>query len=424
MSISVTVKKIQLSEFGKVLLRFASAQIVSNFLRLISGFLVVRAIDPEMYGRFTGIGIYMGYLLLGHGGIINGLGRELPFELGKKNDSYAKELASSVYSLSIGLSMLFALFFVGLSLYYFIYNHTILAAICLSYVIIGGLNLLNQQFLPVLYRTNKDFDSLSKQDIRFGIGNLASVLLVYYFGLYGLIARGIFLAIYQFVLLFRNKPYPLKIKFHFSHFKKLFKTGLPIFMVGQVNPLWATVMNNIIFSVGSAASFGLFSLSTIVQGAIGIIPASFSSIIYPRMAIMLGEGKPVKKILSSNYKAVSFQFLVMLVIASLGCWLLPFIVPIILPKYVDGIRAAQWMLFVPVAQSLGALNNIYNVVKKQFWYFISLCSGAIVGSLYTYIRLKHGFLLEIFSQGLFLGVAVQQILSLILINFSIRHIDE
>jgi len=58
---------------------------------MLSGFLVVSLIDPELYGQFTGIGVYTGYILLGHGGIINGLGRELPYELGRGNDNYARE---------------------------------------------------------------------------------------------------------------------------------------------------------------------------------------------------------------------------------------------------------------------------------------------------------------------------------------------
>ena len=45
--------------------------------------MVVRLIDPESFGYFSGIGIYTGYILLGNGGIINGLGRELPYELGR-----------------------------------------------------------------------------------------------------------------------------------------------------------------------------------------------------------------------------------------------------------------------------------------------------------------------------------------------------
>jgi len=409
--------KNRFGHFGKVLIRFASAQIVSNFLRLLSGFLVVRFISPELYGQFSGVGVYMGYILLGHGGIINGLSRELPYELGRKNDEYAKQLASSVYLLSVLISIVAALAFFAFGIKAFLQGNTTIAIIYVAYSLIGGLHLLNKQYLPTLYRTNKDFDSLSKQNIFVGIGNLASVLFVYFFSLYGLISRGIFLALLEFFLLFKNKPYKLTFTYQLNHFKTLLKTGIPIFMVGQVGPLWHTVMNNIIFSVGGALNFGLYALSSIIQGAVGVIPASFSQVIYPRMSIMLGEGKSVTQIIKSNIKPLIFQFIVMSGISVAGVLLLPIVIPALLPKYTEGILAAQWMLFVPVAQSFGALNNIYNVVKKQKWYFASLLAGAIVGSLFVYFKVQSGdFKLEYFPQGILLGTIIQQVLSLLFLS--------
>lgn len=403
--------------FGRILIRFASSQIISNFLRLLSGFLVVRFIDPESYGQFTGVGVYLGYILIGQGGIINGLSRELPFELGRNNDSYAKELASSVFLYTVILSFISSMIFLFFGVKLIIKGNNITAIIYIAYSLIGGLHILNKQFLPTLYRTNKDFNSLSKQNITVGIGNLISVVLVYFFGLFGLIARGIFLAFLEFYLLFKNKPYRLKFSYQIKHFKVLFKTGIPIFMVGRVGPTWHTVMNNIIFSVGGALNFGLYALSTIIQGAVGVIPNSFGQVIYPRMSIMLGEGKSVSHILRANIKPLIFQFFVMVGVSIVGVILLPIVIPFLLPKYVDGITAAQWMLFVPVAQSFGALNNIYNVVKKQKWYFFSLLTGAVAGSLFVYWKVNSGsFQLEYFPQGILLGTIIQQVLSLLFLS--------
>jgi len=176
-------------------------------------------------------------------------------------------------------------------------------------------------------------------------------------------------------------------------------------------------MNNLIFGIGGAVNYGLYALSNIVQGAVGVVPNAFSQVIYPRMTIMLGEGKSVRYILKANLKPLYFQFSVMIAIATVGALLLPVIIPWLLPKYVGGIVAAQWMLFVPAAQSFGALNNIYNVVKKQKWYFVSLLVGALVGSLYVWLMFHYrGFELVTFPKGLLLGTVVQQILSISLLS--------
>ena len=86
-----------INSFYRVLVRFASSQMIATALRLISGLLIIRLIEPELYGQFTGVGVYLGFLLIGQGGIINGLSRELPYELGRGNIEFGTEMTSSVF---------------------------------------------------------------------------------------------------------------------------------------------------------------------------------------------------------------------------------------------------------------------------------------------------------------------------------------
>ena len=406
-------KELKISTFGEVLLRFASSQIISNFLRIIAGFLVVRMIDPADYGLFTGVGIYLGYFALGHLGVINGLGREFPFQLGRGNDAYGRRLANSAFAITSLIGLVSAAAYLSLSIYHFVVNNNLLGSVFLSYVIVAGLNLFNTQLLPVLYRTSSDFDKLSKLNITFGFWNLLSVLLVLMFGFVGLLLRGIALALIQFYLLFKNKPYPLSLKIIKNDVLHLFKTGLPIYMIGQVGPLWSTIINNIIIAMGGARYFGLYALAHIVQTSMSIIPQSFGQVIYPRMAVMYGKGHTPHEIIRLNIKPLFFQFFVMLTIAVVGVFILPYIIPYLLPKYTDGIGPAQWIMFVSVVSSFGAINNIFNVTKQQKYYFIALISGALIGTAYIYFRLAGAeFNLMVFPQGFIIGTLVQQVIGI------------
>jgi len=407
------MKQQPIGQFGKVLIQFASTQVVTSVMSILAGFLVVSKLDPSEYGQFNGVGVYMGYILLGHGGILNGLNRELPYELGRKNDAYARELASSTYVVSSLLSGLSALIFLVISLKCLFLGQTLTGFIYLSYVVIGGLYLMNKQFLPSLYRTNSDFSSLSKQNLYVGISNLLTVAFVYLFGLYGMLARGAFQAIFEFFLLQKNKPYRLDFTIQKEHLKKLFKTGFPIYLVGQVNNIWVTVMNNLLFVKGGPTNYGLYALANMLLGITGVIPNAFGQVIYPRMNIMLGEGCSYNTLIKANLKPLYLQFALLMGMAITGALLLPIFIPWLLPKYVAGIAPAQWMLFVPAVQAFGSLNNLYIVVKHQRCYFVSLISGAIVGAGYVFIRYQlEGFNLVIFPQGLLLGNFVQQALSL------------
>ncbi len=405
--------KQSVSIFGKTLIRFASSQVISNFLRIISGFLVVRMLDPEQFGLFTGVGIYLGYFALGHVGVINGLGREFPFHLGKGNEEYGKQLSNSTFGVTAIVAVLTSVFFLVLAVYNLVNGNSLQGIVFLTYVFIGGLNLFNTAFLPALYRTNLDFGKLSKINMVIGVWNLLSVGFVWLFGFWGLLIRGAFLALLQAWMLFRKKPYPLKLQLIKDDIVHLVKIGFPIFMVGQVNPLWGNIINNIIFAFGGAKYFGLYALANIVQTSMLVIPQSFSQVIYPRMSIMYGEGKTPREIILLNLKPLFFQFFVILAVALVGVVILPLIIPFLLPKYTAGIEAAQWIMFVPVVLSFGAMNNIFNVTKQQKYYFIALITGAIIGTLYIVYRLSSSeFNLLVFPQGMILGKLFQQVVAI------------
>ncbi len=306
---------LRLGEFGRVIVRFASSQFLSKILNMISGFIVIKILDPEETGLFNAASIYLGYILFGNVGIINGLGRDLPYFMGIGNEEYGQKLASSTWVFTIFLCSISSLFFFGMSLYYFQVNEHQNGLVFLSYTIIGFLSLLNTQFLPILYRNSSDFNKLSNQNILFGVGNLGSIFLVYLFGFTGLLIRGVVLSVYQFLLLFCNKPIKLSWKFEKPHFLELFKTGFPIFILGYINVFWNTLLNNLIIILGSTTYFGLFALSFVVQGAIGVIPSAFSGIAYPHMTMMYAEGRTVHEIISKFKKISIFQFLIMAIIS-------------------------------------------------------------------------------------------------------------
>ena len=416
------LKKLNLGDFGKVLVRFASAQVLFNVLRLIAGFLVIRIIAPEIFGLFSGVGIFLGYIMLGHLGTLNGLGRELPYQLGKGDHEKVEDYANTGYwiSLFIGTISFFIFSFLAIK------NHINqgefnLTLVYISYSIIGFFHIMNNAYLPVLYRTNNDFDKLSKINITSALINIMTVLLVYYYAFYGLLLRAVILIIVRFLLLYYYRPIKFRPRIDLNSFKTLLKVGIPIYIVGQVGPISSTIQKNILFSVGGALQFGYYALVGIISGAIGVIPASFSQVVYPRMAIQHGKGLGKKEILSQVKKPTIFQFSLLLVIAIIGAILLPYVIPVLLPKYINGIEAAQWAFFIPVVKSLGLANNYFNVVKKQKYYLISLVIGAVISISYILLMLNFkDFNLVYFPQGVIFGSIIQMLLSLYFLLFKLK----
>jgi O-antigen/teichoic acid export membrane protein len=406
------VKNLFSSDFSKILLSYASSQVVGNILRMIAGFLTVRLVAPEVFGTFSGKGIFLGYLSLAHIGVLNGLNRELPVEQGRGNIEKVKELAGVGYWVSMLIGIPSALFLIALGFNSLFQSDTQEAIIYFTYATSAFLLLLTKFYLPVLYRTNQDFTLLTKITIYTSIINILSVAFVWWQeNLLGLCIRLVLLNLVEFGFLYFFRPVRVSPKWSLNGIKQLLKTGVPIFVVGYIGPLWDTVKNSIIFSLGGGIQFGYFALSNVVSGAVGMIPLSFSQIIYPKMAIAFGKGEEMKANIKATYKPMLLLFGISCFIAIVSFVLLEPMVKIFLPKYIEGVDTALWTLGLPIVSSFSLINNYFAVYRKQALYLIAILSGIAVSGLYLFIYYKlYSFHIVMFPQSMLIGALVQNFL--------------
>jgi len=411
------ISNIRIGGFGKLLIGFAGSQLVVKLITMVSGFLVVKLLLPEEYGYFTGIGIFLGYLPLAHLGILSGMRRELPYSFGKGDNDKVQDYADAGLSISILIGIIAGLVLVILAIKNLLLSDFKSGIVYGTYSLAAFLFILNRHYFPSLYRTTSDFKKLANLNLVVGFSSLALVGFVFYFEFYGLCLRTVFIFVIEFIVLFVYTPIKAKPHLSFNVLKKLFKTGLPIFAVGQINPVWGAINNTLIFTFGGSLAFGYFALANIVNSTIGILHSTFSQVIYPTMAIKFGKGMTIKNLILIALKPTIFLVAILGVGAVIGVFLLPMVVNYILPKYSIGIATAQWTLFIGVASSIGLVNNVYTVVKQQKWYFVSLFTGATVGIIYV---LMHNYINEfslvVFPQAMILGIMVQNILSFLFLK--------
>ena len=176
------IKNIFKSEFSRILLSFASSQVIGNILRMIAGFLTVRMVTPDVFGYFSGKGIFLGYLSLASVGILNGLNRDLPFEQGRSNFDKVHELAGLGFWVSLFIGIPSTLVLMGMGVNAFINSTIDDALLYFTYASSAFFLLLNKFYLPILYRTNKDFTKLSTITIYTAIINIVSLIFNWVYG--------------------------------------------------------------------------------------------------------------------------------------------------------------------------------------------------------------------------------------------------
>lgn len=401
----------------KIIVGFSSSQMVANIIRIISGLLTTKFVDPLTLGTFNSVGLVNGYLPIAQLGIMNGLNRDLPYYFGKGERNKALEIASvaKFWMLTLG-----TLSFLGMnvfSLINLIKGDYGLALCWFSYASAAFFIFFGNNYLRILFRTGTDFINLSRANINRSIAGMFLVIPVYFLKFIGLGIRNIFIAFTEFIFLWIYKPFDIKAKFNYKIFKELLTTGFPIHLVGQVSSLWEVLQGTLILILGGKEALGLFAIAIMVNASMSIIPQSVSQVLYPRLAFEFGKGKNVKAMVKITIKpllvinAVFIPFIIIL-------WFsLPMLINVFLPKYHSGIEAAQWILILNLVTSWGAINNIFNVVKKQKDYFYSIISGITVYTLIVFISLKiFGFSLVIFPVSMVIGRLVVLMINIISIK--------
>jgi O-antigen/teichoic acid export membrane protein len=399
---------------NRMILLLSSSNVVSNLLTIIAGFLVARWVLPEDLGSFNAFTIVSGYIVLAQLGIPSALGRELPFRLGQGNKNEAYEYASTAQYWQKLLGVLVLVLGAASCIVAYLLGNGKFAAGSLTLGVISWQVLYVNKYLKVLYRTNRDFNWLSLIKVINALFAFGSIVFVWKFGFYGLCIRAILSAITDFLLTYKWRPIRVKASWRPLQFKQLMRTGLPMYAVANIYGLWPLVQRTLVLALGGTEALGLFALALMAENSMLTVSSSINNVLYPQMASLWGSGSSVGEIMRSIYKPVFTSMLLLLVALPVGWVLLPIFVETLLPNYIPGIVAAQWMLIVGVLEPTTAISNIYNVMKNQRDRLLMYLTGIFCWAITIYgLHLVFGFSLLIFPVGMVVAFLIMFLFNLL-----------
>lgn len=409
-----------------MILFLSFSNIIGNILNIAGGLFVAKWLLPEELGTFNSFTIITGYVILVQLGIPSGLSRELPYYFGKSDTDRAHGFAAvaQFWQRVLGLGALFLAGSIGLI--FFLKGEYYNAAGSLVVGVTVWQALYVTKYLKILYRTNRDFNKLSWIKLIVSVSSFLSIVFVFFYGFFGLCIRAGAIALVDFCVTYYWRPIQVRPTWNRSKFRELMRVGLPMYGVANIYSLWPLLQRTIVVSLGGPKALGLFAIANMVYGAMKTVTSSMSSVIYPTMATQWGEGASLGELIMRSVKPFIVGFIVFLVAIPIGWWLLPLFVAAFIPKYVDGVHAAQWMLIVGLLSLTNVFGNVYNVIKNQRDRLKMYISGVIgwgltVGILY----LVKGFTLVIFPIGMVVAFCIMAIINFFHIRrfWDLRAVD-
>lgn len=380
--------------------------LVSSVIRMFSGFLTARCVEPGVMGLFNGIGLVQGYVPFLQLGVLNGLNRELPYYVGKGDDARVRQLAASAQAWALLLGVVVALSLVGVAAWQAACGRWLQAAGWLSYAVTGFFLFYCTYYLEITFRTRSDFARLALINVVMSVASLALVLVIWWLAFYGLCIRAVLVGAVQFALLWAWRPVRVAPKLRREPFLHLLKIGAPIFAVAQVYAYWGTLESTLMLVYCGTRGLGLYSLAAMASTAMLLLPLALSQVLYPQMAEHYGRHADVRALVRLALKPMLLALAAMAGLTAAGWFLAPPLTRLLLPNYVDGVPAAQWTMLVAPLMCLQPVNNVFNVVKRQDLFALAVAAGMV--AYYACLRtlLRDGAELVVFPQAMLAGKAV------------------
>lgn len=382
---------------NKTASNFIGSGFFKSLINLFTGIVVLRWIDPLLIGEWHSITVFTGYTLILTFGITSGLNRELPYHLGKGDVTTAlnRLKSSEAYILIISI----ALFILGLIVtvillinkwieikFIFMINSAILLA---------SLNLLTNHY-GATYRSNNSFNKLARIQWIIGVSSLILVPLVYFWGIEGFIIGQVIIALSLLTTYFTFRPFKIRPMIDLEQLKILIKIGGPMYALNYLAVLVQSFPKLMLVLFSTPLVVGLFAPGITINKALNNLPIYVNRYVFPKLSYSLGKNFQKNDIIKKTFNVLYFLIPILLLTCIIVSISLPFIITKLFPKYIDGIDAAQIIVFFVL------FNSVYNLFQNTV--------NALLEYKYLFIMVLSKLLIYLFILSLFALVLKMEIL--------------
>jgi len=355
---------------NKTLLKYVSVSYLSIPISLVTGFLTFRKIDPVLMGFWSLFTVFETYSTFMRMGVVNGMNRQLPYALGKGDETSAQKYASTTlfYTIiEIALLLVAAPVIIWqmgwkiqpeLKEYYYATALVSLVRILLSFYI---------TYLSGTLRSDDAFNKISNINATILLMKLLFCPLVY-FGFYGFLIYEMIAITTNVILLHRYRPLRINPKFHRKEMWELIKIGFPIFIISSMVSYIDTVPRLYIIQFSTAEKLGLYAPIVMLISVISILPNSLSAYMYPKFTFQLAQTQNPREIWSRLIKiyVVSFSFITL---ACVGGYFLLDTFVYVFPKYASSRNYLELaLLLCPFV--FFRMGNTIHIVLKNYRYML------------------------------------------------------
>ena len=370
------------------------ALIIAQGLGVLQTLIIMRFLDPTMYGLWLGLMILLSYSGYVHMGMEHGMCVRLLYHQGQGNETRVTQIQDTTFTMWSGLSLMVAFCVLGYALLIpqgsFVEKRGL--------IIISGLIIFEQQ-IAFLGRWQtaflKDFTLFSISNILRAILSISILIpLAYFYNVSGVMVGAFIVAGIMLMFWWLKTSYRPRIRVSWDALWEILRIGFPILLLVLGGALIETVDRLIVLNLLGAASLGFYGITAFGGNSVYRLLAQAGGSMGPHMVEEMGlNNDDPQSLLKYLIKpTLIFSYISITLIAFL-IFVVSFFVEWMLSRYLPGMIA--FYIFTPGFFFLSIIltaNNILNLIliaRRQQRFVVYIQGMAIVIEVFLAILFIH-----------------------------------
>ena len=359
------------------------ALIIGQGFAVLQTLIIMRFLDPAMYGLWLGLMILLAYSRYIHMGMEHGMAVRLLYHQGRGNKVRVSQIQDTAYTMWTGLSLTFALCV-------FAYAMLIPQASSIQkwgLIIISGLIIFEQQ-ITFLGRWQmsflKDFSLFSISNIlRSILSFIFLVSLAYFYNVTGVMIGALVVSGIMLIFWWVKTSYRPHFRLSWEVLWEILRIGFPLLLVVLGGVLIETVDRLIILNLLGAASLGYYGITAFGGASVYRLLAQAGGSIAPHMVEEMGRNNDAPQSLLKylNKPTLIFSYVSVTLITFL-IFVVSFLVEWMLPRYLPGMMAfyifTPGFFFLSITLTANNMLNLILIARRQQRFVVYIQYIAIV----------------------------------------------
>jgi len=341
-------------------------------VNLVYGILVFRYLPPAMTGILGTAALLPSYLIFTHGGVLNGMQRELPFALGQGDRSKADHLLGITSTIAMLAGWISAIVCLAAALVSWIWGqHPMLA---LAY--------LGAAFTAFAFPVVMQIDTGLRAEDRFrrqgwavlntSFVSLAACALLPAAGAAGAVLRGVLVSVAALLLRLRSGVWRPVLPVDWTGTLALARTGWPLLASATLGGWMMVADRSVVALMMSKEAMGEFQLAGFIVNSMAMVPVSLTLVLFPKIARAYGEHRSRRKLRRFVWISLAFNAFTLLPLSGITYAVIEPLVLRFFPKYAAGIPSAHIACLTCVFWIYAGSGSVIGVTNRMAPYLTML----------------------------------------------------